>query len=113
MHTEIRGPYCAGLSSSPERYVAPGIQPESPYPCLFAGGNDLTVGSSFSGGIVGAWLAANAVCGYSSIDHLILQKNITTDLERFMLAPKTSADESDLAVPFIGTHEDNEPVGMN
>ena len=47
---------------------------------------------------MGSWLAANAVMGYSYVDHLYLKKNITSDLEQFL---EESYDvEEDLAVPF-------------
>lgn len=61
----------------------------------------MTVGDTFSGSIVGAWLAANAVIGYGTLDLLFLEKNITSDLERYMELPVSSADpESDVAVPY-------------
>lgn len=92
------GPIYRGLSHNPERYVAKGIRPESPYPGLYVGGSDLTVGESFSASIVGGWLAANAVMGYSYIDHLFLQKNITSDIVRFLEEPDIP-DEEDEAIP--------------
>ena len=64
---------------------------------MFVGGGDLTVGDSFSGSIVGGWLAANAVIGYGTLDLLFLEKNITSDLERFMAGMPSSLEE---AVPF-------------
>jgi hypothetical protein len=61
----------------------------------------LTVGESFAGSIVGGWLAANAVVGYSAVDHLFLQKNITTDLEQFLESPELPAGlDTDVAVPY-------------
>lgn len=81
--------------------MAEGIRPQSPFPGLFVGGSDLTVGDSFSGSIVGGWLAANAVMGYSAIDHLFLQKNITSDILRFLEEPDVP-DEEDVAVPYDG-----------
>ncbi|KAL3912089.1 MAG: hypothetical protein SGILL_007025, partial [Bacillariaceae sp.] len=60
MHSTMVGPLYRGLSHNPQRYAAKGVRPESPYPGLFTGGNDLTVGESFNAGIVGGWLAANA-----------------------------------------------------
>lgn len=63
------------------------------------GGSDLTVGDSFSGATVGGWLVANAVCGYNAVDHLVLHKNITSDLEQFLEAPKIY-DGEDVAVPY-------------
>lgn len=59
----------------------------------------MTVGESFGGSIVGGWLAANAVMGYSAIDHLFLQKNITTDIEHHLELPYIP-DEPDIAVPY-------------
>lgn len=108
VHQQLRGPYVAGLSNNPERYAAMGIRAASPYPCLYAGGSDLTVGNTFSGGTVGAWLVANAVCGYNAIDHLVLQKNITSDLERFLPPSYDADDDGDdehLAVPFAPMEE--------
>jgi hypothetical protein len=99
MHQTMVGPLYRGLSHNPERYAAKGVRPESPYPGLFTGGSDLTVGESFSGSIVGGWLAANAVMGYSTVDHLFLQKNITSDITRYMELPESTA-EADLAVDF-------------
>jgi hypothetical protein len=99
MHQAMVGPLYRGLSHNPERYAAKGVKPESPYPGLFTGGSDLTVGESFSGSIVGGWLAANAVIGYSALDHLFLQKNITADIARYMELPQCTT-EADLAVDF-------------
>lgn len=98
-HVEISGPFQKALSHNPERYAAKGIRSDTPYPGLYVGGSDLTVGDSFSGATVGGWLVANAVCGYNAVDHLFLQKNVTTDLEQFLVAP-TLLDEEDVAVPF-------------
>lgn len=61
----------------------------------------MTVGDSFSGSIVGNWLAANAVMGYDSLDLMFLEKNITSDLERFMIPPGIADDpDSEVAVPY-------------
>ena len=68
LHTEIRGIVSRGLSHTPERYAAKGLRPESPYPGLFVGGLDLTVGGSASAAMVAGWLTATAVMGYSYID---------------------------------------------
>ena len=88
-----------GLSHNAERYAAKGIRASTPYPCLYAGGPDLTVGDSLSGCIVGGWLVANAVSGYDAIDLLFLQKNITSDLEQF-IKPPVIPEIEDVAVPF-------------
>jgi len=88
-----------GLSHTPERYAAKGVRVDTPYPGLYAGGSDLTVGDSFSGATVAGWLVANAICGYNSVDHLFLAKNITTDLEQFLDPPVLSKEE-DVAVPY-------------
>lgn len=96
-HIELHGPIFRGLSHVPERYAAKGIRADTPYPGLFMGGSDLTVGESFAGSIVAAWLAANAVMGYNAIDYIFLQKNITSDLERFMETPVLD-DIGDVAV---------------
>ena len=75
------------------------------YPGLFIGGADLTVADSTSGAIFGGWMAANAIMGYSSIDHTYLKKNITTDLQRFLDDPSMATERDgvvveDLAVPY-------------
>ena len=75
------------------------MRPDSPYPGLYVGGSDLTVGESFGGSIVGGWLVANSVLGYSAIDHLFLRKNITSDIEQFLELPDIP-DEPNVAVPF-------------
>jgi hypothetical protein len=98
-HAQLVGPLHRGLSHNPERYAAKGVRADSPYPGLFVGGSDLTVGESFGGSLVGGWLAANAVMGYSPIDHLFLNKNITSDLSRYLEEPDIP-DEPDLAVPY-------------
>lgn len=76
------------------------------------GGSDLTVGDSFSGSIAGAWLAANAVMGYSFIDQLYLGKNITSDLRQFLDDPSMAVERNgklveDEAVPFKGEQSDD------
>lgn len=98
MCSQLIGPIHRGLSHNPERYVAKGVRPRSQYPGLFAGGSDLTVGESFSASIVAGWLTANAVMGYSAIDYLFLQKNITADIINFLEEP--GAEDGDIAVPF-------------
>lgn len=105
VYSQLVGPINRGLSHGPERFAALGIRPETPYPGLYVGGSDLTVGDSFSGSIVGGWLAANAVMGYSAIDHLYLQKNITSDIIRFLEEPDV-LEEEDLAVPYVPTKDD-------
>lgn len=97
-HSEIRGPFYRGLSHNPERYAAKGVRADTPYPGLYVGGSDLTVGDSFSGSIVGGWLAANAIIGYSPIDLLYLRKNISSDLAQYI--PPPSEVNDDLAVPY-------------
>lgn len=100
-HEALIGPFTKGLSHNPERYAAKGIRADTPYPGLYVGGSDLTVGDSFSGSIVGSWLAANAVMGYGTLDLLFLEKNITSDLERFLVPPGIPDDpESEVAVPY-------------
>lgn len=105
-HCEARGPYHRGLSHNPERYAAKGVRADTPYPNLFVGGSDLTVGESFSGAVVGGWLVANAVMGYQPIDHLFIQKNITADIEHFLERPSLP-EEEDLAVPYDPTSDTN------
>mmetsp|Transcript_27009 Transcript_27009/g.30898 ORF Transcript_27009/g.30898 Transcript_27009/m.30898 type:complete len:971 (+) Transcript_27009:383-3295(+) len=95
---EMVGPIRGGLSNNPQKFAAKGIRPKTAYPGLFVGGSDLTVGDAFSPSIVGGWLAANAVLGYSFFDYLFLEKNITNDLARFL--PASSSGEEDIAVPF-------------
>lgn len=97
LHSELLGPLHRGLSHNPERYAAKGVRPESPYPGLFVGGSDLTVEST-SGAMVGGWLAANAVTGYTWMDYLFLQKNVTSDIVRH-LEPSEVYENEDLAVP--------------
>jgi len=96
------GPVRAGLSHTPQRYAASGIRPATEFPGLYVGGSDLTVGDSFSAGIVGGWMAANSVMKYGFIDHMLLKKNITSDLAQYLESPKGSGDgeEEDVAVPF-------------
>jgi len=109
--SEMAGPPLSrGLSHTPIRYAAKGVRPESPYPGLFSGGSDLTIGESFSASIVGGWLAANAVAGYSALDHLFLQKNITSDIIQYLEPPDLPEDGEDLAVDFSvddGTYEED------
>ena len=75
------------------------------------GGSDLTVADSASGSIVSGWLAANAIMGYSFIDHLYLKKNITTDLQQFLDEPNMATVRGgevvdDVAVPFKELKDD-------
>lgn len=90
------------MSHNQERYVAKGIRADTPYPGLYVGGSDLTIGDSFPGSLLGGWLVANALCGYDSFDYLFLQKNITADLQQFLEPPKhVDADENNnVAVPY-------------
>lgn len=98
-HCEIRGPFAQGLSHNPERFAAKGVRPDTTYPNLYVGGSDITIGDSFSGGVVAGWLTANAVMGYAAIDHMFLEKSITSDLERF-IEPPDELEEEDVAVPY-------------
>jgi hypothetical protein len=82
---------------NPERYAAKGVRPQTNYPSLYVGGPDLTV-DTFSGSIVAGWLLANAISRYKAIDHIFLEKNITTDIEQF-LEPPLPQQVEDLAVP--------------
>lgn len=87
-----------------------------PYPGLYIGGADLTVGDSTSGSIVGGWLAANAVMGYSLLDHVYLKKNITSDLQQFLDEPCMETERDgviveDLAVPFVDKEKAADVVG--
>jgi len=113
--SKILGPIRAGLSHKPERYAAKGIRPETLYPGLFLGGSDLTVGDSFSGAIVGGWLAANAAMGYTFVDYLFLQKHIVSDLEQFMIGtPRSASDDGIAAVPLTPKPEEEKsspPLG--
>lgn len=59
----------------------------------------MTVGDSFSGAIVGGWLVANEIIGYSPVDLLYLRKNISSDLSHYIPAP-LEMEEDDLAVPY-------------
>jgi hypothetical protein len=97
----LSGPYTRGLSHTPERYAAKGVRADTPYPGLFVGGSDLTVGDSFSGSMVGGWLVSNAVIGYGTLDLLFLEKNITSDLGKFMEEQVFPDDaELEVAVPY-------------
>lgn len=96
---EMVGPIREGLSHDPQRFAAKGICPKTPYPGLFVAGSDLTVGDSFSASIVGGWIASNAILGYSFIDHLLLEKNITSDISQFLSTQNIDSDEGDVAVP--------------
>lgn len=116
MHSEISGPFQKGLSHNQERYVAKGIRADTPYPGLYVGGSDLTVGDSFSGSILGGWLVANALCGYDTIDYFFLQKNITSDLQQFLQPPQLMDDEASIiAVPYntISNNEADEMEGAD
>ena len=102
---QVCGPFRSGLIQDPARFAIKGNRPEMPYPGLFIGGADLTVADSTSGALVGGWLAANAVMGYSFIDHLYLKKNITSDLQQFLEEPSLATVRNgvvveDVAVPF-------------
>ena len=108
-HTELRGPSFRGLSHNPERYAAKGIRPATPYPGLFMGGSDLTVGESFAGSIVAGWLTSNAVVGYNATDHLFLQKNIISDLAKFLEPPTVDGINDDLAVPHTPSTDLSQP----
>jgi len=95
------GPVRMGLSHTPHRYAATGIRPGTGYPGLYVGGSDLTVGDSFSASIIGGWMAANAVMKYNFMDHMFLQKTITSDLAQFLTSPKiVDGGVEDIAVPF-------------
>lgn len=59
---------------------------------------------SFSGGMSGGWLTANAVMKYQWFEYLFLQKNITNDIARCLEPPETPEKE-DLAVQFQGTDD--------
>ena len=97
-HAEVRGPFPKGLSNTPERYAAKGIRADTPYPRLFAGGPELSTSDSFGASILGGWIVANAVMGYNTIDYLLLEKTITSDLGDFLETPNPT-DDDDLAVP--------------
>jgi hypothetical protein len=56
--------------------------------------------------MVGGWLAANAVMGYTWMDYLFFQKSITADIARY-LEPPEIPDVEDLAVPFEQQTEQN------
>ena len=101
----VVGPIRSGLKHDPPKFAIKGNRPGTSYPGLLIGGADITVGDSFSGSIAGAWLAANAVLGYSFIDQLYLRKNITTDLRQFLDEPSMAVERNgevveDVAVPF-------------
>ena len=118
-YMELHGPFRAGLSHTPERFAAKGVRPHTPYPGLYMGGPDITIGDSFSGSIVAGWLAANAVMGYSYFDQMFLEKDIISDLVKFMEKPKgrkTILEEDVLAVPFDEKNDkssDKESIAIN
>eukprot|EP00559_Dactyliosolen_fragilissimus_P001779 CAMPEP_0184861578 /NCGR_PEP_ID=MMETSP0580-20130426/6227_1 /TAXON_ID=1118495 /ORGANISM="Dactyliosolen fragilissimus" /LENGTH=1109 /DNA_ID=CAMNT_0027359117 /DNA_START=75 /DNA_END=3404 /DNA_ORIENTATION=+ len=100
---QIIGPIRMGLGHNPQRYAAKGVRPETSYPGLYVGGSDLTIGDSFSGSIVAGWMVSNAVVGYGWMDHLVLEKNITSDISQYLPNPqylKGRNEEDILAVPF-------------
>lgn len=101
-HMELHGPFRAGLSHTPERFAAKGVRPLTPYPGLYMGGTDLTMGNSFSGEVVAGYLVTNAVIGYSFFDQMYLGKDILADMIQHMETPqkKVRKNEDDLAVPF-------------
>lgn len=108
---QICGPLRSGLTQDLARFGIKGNKPKMPYPGLFMGGSDLTVADSASGSIVSGWLAANAIMGYSFIDHLYLKKNITTDLQQFLDEPSMATVRGgevvdDVAVPFKELKDD-------
>lgn len=103
-HAELRGPYRKGLSHTPERYAARTIVPRTLYPRLFVSGTDLCL-DSFAGDIVGSWLAANAVVGYSRFETTALGRNLTTDLCRLLDEPR-GEDEAVL----LETRDDENPT---
>ncbi len=100
LYCRMVGPFRDGLSHNPQRFAAKGIRPKTPYPGLFIGGSDLTVGDSFSASMVGSWMVSNAILGYSFVDHLFLEKNVTSDVSQFMKSPRGTNGENDVAVPF-------------
>jgi hypothetical protein len=102
IHAEVHGTIHRGLTHNPERFAAKGIRADTPYPGLYMGGPDLTMGGSFASATVAGWFTANAVVGYSYIDLLFLDKNITSDIARFLEPPDEYDDgeEEDLAVPY-------------
>jgi hypothetical protein len=112
VYCEPVGPVRGGLSHNPQRFAAKGIRPKTPYPGLFVGGSDITVGDSLSASIVGSWLASNAILGYSFVDHLFLEKNITNDISQFLAASKRRGNEEDVAVPFQShaTSDNTDPI---
>mmetsp|Transcript_24682 Transcript_24682/g.37502 ORF Transcript_24682/g.37502 Transcript_24682/m.37502 type:complete len:150 (+) Transcript_24682:1380-1829(+) len=121
LHCELRGPFSRGLSHTPERFAAKGIRADTAFPNLYVGGSDLTMGDSFSGGIMSGWMTANTIMGYTTIDHIFLKKSITSDLERFIESPvdNSEMDDEDVAVPyepkvivqFKETLEENQTTG--
>mmetsp|Transcript_40603 Transcript_40603/g.46164 ORF Transcript_40603/g.46164 Transcript_40603/m.46164 type:complete len:947 (-) Transcript_40603:17-2857(-) len=108
-HSEMRGPFPRGLSHTPERYAAQGIRISTDFPNLFVSGADITIGDSFSGGIVSGWLTANTVMGYKLADLKFLGKNITSDLERFIESPSEKIEIEDVAVPYTQKTSDEFP----
>jgi len=115
VNQELHGPFNVGLSHTPERYAAKGIKPTTTYPGLYMGGKELTL-DSFSGGMVGGWMAANAVMGYDLVDYVWLDKNVSKDLERYLPCPDLSEDgfeNGDVAVPLLDLKKQEEDVKVD
>jgi len=107
---QMSGPFRPGSRQDPARFAIKGNRPETTYPGLFVGGSELTIADSFSGDVVAGWLVANAVVGYSLIDHVYLHKNITSDLRQFLDEPSEATERDgveveDVAVPLVEAAE--------
>jgi len=98
MKLSLTLPKRRGLSHTPQRYAAQGIRPQTKYPNLFLAGKDLTM-DTFSGGIVGSWLAVNAVLGYNYLCLGMLNKNVTYDLKQFIQEAEYEGEEAVLYIP--------------
>jgi hypothetical protein len=105
----VAGPRTRGMSHTPERFLAKGVRADTPYNGLYYGGSDLTIGESLSASLVAGWLVSNAVAGYdNAIDHLFLQKNITSDLGRFTESPGVNDDDVAVPIQIPATEHENE-----
>jgi hypothetical protein len=105
----VTGPRTRGMSHTPERFLAKGVRANTPYRGLYYGGSDLTIGESLSASLVAGWLVSNAVAGYDGvIDHLFLQKNLTSDLARFMDSPGVNDDDVAVPIQIQATEHANE-----
>eukprot|EP00815_Leptocylindrus_aporus_P003780 CAMPEP_0116059414 /NCGR_PEP_ID=MMETSP0322-20121206/5774_1 /TAXON_ID=163516 /ORGANISM="Leptocylindrus danicus var. apora, Strain B651" /LENGTH=888 /DNA_ID=CAMNT_0003543775 /DNA_START=224 /DNA_END=2891 /DNA_ORIENTATION=- len=107
---EYRGPIDAGLVI--RHSVMTGIRPETNYPGLYVCGSDLTL-DGMAGSFIGSWLAANSMSGYTPVDYLLLQRNITSDLAQIIPDPLVENGEPAIILkesepPLLAPESDDE-----